>query len=159
MADTSNPQVIIIINVGAGDGEDGDVTCGSGIGSSGTMSGSKRIKAFIKQARKAVGFMSIGTSAIQLINYSTSRVGLETGNYQLQRNINNFKQGASLIGGAGLSLAMGGLTGLAAYGISLGVREMMYQDAFAYEKRMNDIALTAFRERAATYNRSRTLDQ
>lgn len=148
---TENPKIFINIYAGEGSGN------GSGSGNN-EMSASKE-ETFMKSAKQALGALGIASAAKQLINYTTSHVGIETGNYQLQRNISNTMRVAGLVGGGIVALKAGGPLGLAAYGIGLGVREFIYQDSFAYEKRMNDIALTAFRERAATYNRSRTLDQ
>ena len=156
MADETDPQVTINIYANEGDGSG---FAGFGGGGTGGGSSTNPVKAFIQQARKAVGYMGIGTSIIQLADYSVGRVGVETGNMQLQRDINKWKRYIGLGGGLGMSLAFGGLAGGVAYGLSLGVSAAIQADTYEYNKRMSDTQLTIMRERAATYNRSRSIDQ
>ena len=94
MAET-DPQVTINIYASEGNGS-GFSDMGSGSDVGGTPL--NPVKAFMQNARKAVAFAGIGTSIIQLADYSVGRVGVETGNMQLQRDINIAKRSIGLAG-------------------------------------------------------------
>ena len=153
MAET-DPQVTINIYASEGNGS-GFSDMGSGSDVGGTPL--NPVKAFMQNARKAVAFAGIGTSIIQLADYSVGRV--ETGNMQLQRDINIAKRSIGLAGAGIAAIAAGGIVGGLAFGLSLGVSAAMQADTYEYNKRMSDTQLTIMRERAATYNRSRSTDQ
>lgn len=155
MAET-DPQVTINIYASEGNGS-GFSDMGSGSDVGGTPL--NPVKAFMQNARKAVAFAGIGTSIIQLADYSVGRVGVETGNMQLQRDINIAKRSIGLAGAGIASIAAGGIVGGLAFGLSLGVSAAMQADTYEFNKRMSDTQLTIMRERAATYNRSRSTDQ
>lgn len=78
---------------------------------------------------------------------------------QLQRDINIAKRSIGLAGAGIAAIAAGGIVGGLAFGLSLGVSAAMQADTYEYNKRMSDTQLTIMRERAATYNRSRSIDQ
>lgn len=155
MAET-DPQVTINIYASEGNGSGfSDMGSGSDVGATPL----NPVKAFMQNARKAVAFAGIGTSIIQLADYSVGRVGVETGNMQLQRDINIAKRSTGLAGAGIAAIAAGGIVGGLAFGLSLGVSAAMQADTYEYNKRMSDTQLTIMRERATTYNRSRSIDQ
>ena len=143
MAET-DPQVTINIYASEGSGS-GFSDMGSGSDVGGTPL--NPVKAFMQNARKAVAFAGIGTSIIQLADYSVGRVGVETGNMQLQRDINIAKRSIGLAGAGIAAIAAGGIVGGLAFGLSLGVSAAMQADTYEYNKRMSDTQLTIMRER------------
>lgn len=101
---------------------------------------------------KNSGVLALGK---QVITFATSRVGIETGDRQLQDNINaweTFVTKSISIGGAFLMNPALGLAAVASETFSL----MSRSHTFNYERNMENIALKQVRDRGGiSLNRSR----
>lgn len=119
--------------------------------------------AAIKDLKKAVAATGVVAVGMKIINHRTSRVYVETGNRQLQDNINATKQIAgqvlSLIGG----FVAGGPIGGIAVGLGIATDYALQFSDYRFEKRLDDAVLSIKRERMGvggmSINRSRSINQ
>lgn len=119
--------------------------------------------AAIKDLKKAVAATGVVAVGMKIINHRTSRVFVETGNRQLQDNINATKQIAgqvlALVGGFVAGGAIGGL----AVGLGIATDYALQYSDYQYERRLDNAILSIKRERMGvggmSINRSRSLTQ
>lgn len=125
---------------------------------SGTESGGvlSSIKGFYKDTKKLLNTTGVALVAGSVINYTTSRVGITTGNYQRQQEITANKQiaghvlaviGASFAGGVG-----GGLLAVGAIGLSY----WQQYDTYNFNRRAEAAQLSIRREREGLISASRS---
>ncbi|MEG1609050.1 MAG: hypothetical protein RR348_04205 [Clostridia bacterium] len=104
------------------------------------------------KAAKSFGVLAVGKQAL---TFATSRVGVETGDRQLQDNINaieSFVTKEIAIGGAFLLNPALGIAAVASETFSV----LAKAHTFNYERNMENIALQEFRKRGGiSLNRSR----
>lgn len=143
----NNYQIIIKSEIGGGKSK---MQVGGAKADEGT-SATNGIQDIWKKA-KSIGVVAIGA---QIVSYATSRVGVETGNQQLQDEINGWTsvvKKSIAIGGAFLVNPILGFTALASTAVSFGTQA----HTFNYEHNMENIALKQVRERGGiSLNRSR----
>lgn len=125
---------------------------------SGTESGGvlSSIKGFYKDTKKLLNTTGVALVAGSVINYTTSRVGITTGNYQRQQEITANKQiaghvlaviGASFAGGVG-----GGLLAVGAIGLFY----WQQYDTYNFNRRAEAAQLSIRREREGLISASRS---
>lgn len=170
----SNYSITININGGRNSKKKANGTSGkngaSGVGSTGENGGSGAEKlaqggaassiAALKKVMVATGVLSAGTKTL---NYITSRVYTETGNRQLQDNINATKQIGSQVASLAASFAVGGIAGgvVAVGGIALDYA-LQYR-SYNFARQQEESVLSIRRERMGVggmaNSRSRALNQ
>lgn len=116
--------------------------------------------AALKKVMVATGVLSAGTKTL---NYITSRVYTETGNRQLQDNINATKQIGSQVASLAAGFAVGGIAGgiVAAGGIALdyALQYRSYNFARQQEERVLSIRQERMGAGGMANSRSRALNQ
>lgn len=117
----------------------------------------------LKEVKKAVALTGVASAGKKTLNYLTTRVYPETGNRQLQDNINATKQLASqalsVLGAFALGGVAGGLVAMGGIALDYALQSATYQ----YNKQMEATTLNITRERMGVggmaISRSRALTQ
>lgn len=122
-------------------------------------SGSLTVKD-LKKSVVATGAVAIGT---KIINHITSRVYTETGNRQLQDEINAAKQIGGQILALGAGFAAGGIAGAAVVGLGILTDYALQASDYAYSRNLEASVLSIRRERMGVAgmanSRSRSINQ
>ncbi len=117
----------------------------------------------IKDLKKAVAATGVVAVGMKIINHRTSRVYVETGNRQLQDNINATKQIAGQVMALVSGFVAGGPLGGIAVGLGIATDYALQYSDYQYEKRLDNAILSIKRERMGvggmSINRSRSLTQ
>lgn len=158
MAGSSNEYKLVITAKDLGKLEEKGDTSGT-LKQTETEKVNHPVRAKINSVKKTVNATGAGMIASMVINYKIGRVGVETGNQQVQSEINAAKSVAGLGIGLAGSFIFGGIGGLALAGIGAGIGMLLKYDSFNYEKDVYNRVLDIQRERAGidylTINRSR----
>lgn len=118
--------------------------------SGGKSSGGLRdaIKSLRKEYPKAT--LAVGTAvgvAGTVISYAVGRVGVETGNYQLQNEVSAALKGFGIIGGLGVGVALNPVLGSIAIGMTALTEGLKYR-SYSWDKEYEGEMLGVRRERA-----------
>lgn len=145
------------LNINIGGGSES-----KGIGSTGSQGGTERggvlssIRGAYKDTKNLLNTTGVALVAGSVINYTTSRVGITTGNYQRQQEINAIKTVAGQLSSIGMGFLMGGVGGglLAAGGV--GLSYLFAYDTYNFNRRAEAAQLNIKREREGIISASRS---
>lgn len=110
----------------------------------------------IKQGKQLLGGSIVLGTAMQVIDYTTSRVGITTGNYQRQQEINAGKTVLRQLGALGTGFAAGGVLGLVGAGVGIGVSYYEAYDSYNFSRKAEAATLAIRREREGLISVSRS---
>lgn len=114
------------------------------------------IKGFYKDTKKLLNTTGVAMVAGSVIDYTTSRVGITTGNYQKQQEINAVKTIAGQLAALGGGFRMGGVGGgLLALG-AIGLSYWQQYDTYNFNRRAEAAQLSIRREREGLISASRS---
>lgn len=114
------------------------------------------IRGFYKDTKKLLNTTGVALVAGSVINYTTSRVGITTGNYQKQQEINAVKTVAGQLAAVGGGFLMGGVGGgLLALG-AIGLSYWQQYDTYNFNRRAEAAQLSIRREREGLISSSRS---
>ena len=114
------------------------------------------IRGFYKDTKKLLNTTGVALVAGSVINYTTSRVGITTGNYQKQQEINAVKTIAGQVGAViGATFAGGVGGGLLALG-AIGLSYWQQYDTYNFNRRAEAAQLSIRREREGLLSASRS---
>lgn len=115
------------------------------------------IRGFYKDTKKLLNATGVALVAGSVINYTTSRVGITTGNYQKQQEINAVKTIAGQLAAVGISgFLMGGVGGgMLALG-AIGLSYWQQYDTYNFNRRAEAAQLSIRREREGLLSASRS---
>lgn len=135
----------------------------SSVSASGTSSVSTESKGilssvqdFYKDTKRLLNTTGVALVVGSVINYQTSRVGITTGNYQRQHDINMVKTIAGQLAAVGGGLRMGGVGGgLLALG-AIGLSYYQAYDSYNFSRKAEAATLAIRREREGLISVSRS---
>lgn len=134
-------------------GTSSDAASTSSTESGGVLSSVRRGYKDTKALLNATGVAMVASS---VINYTTSRVGITTGNYQKQQEINAVKTVAGQLAAVGSGFLMGGVGGgLLALG-AIGLSYWQQYDTYNFNRRAEAAQLSIRREREGLLSASRS---
>lgn len=145
------------ININDGTSAAGNISNGTVQGSDSNSGGVlSSIRGFYSNAKNLLNTTGVALVASSAINYTTSRVGITTGNYQKQQEITANKQVAGQLAAVGVSTLMGGVGAglLAAAGI--GLSYYYAYDSYNFNRRAESAQLAIQREREGLITSSRS---
>ena len=158
MADTLSLNININDNTKGGKGSFSGGASGSKSGNTGT-SGSggvlSSIRGGYKDTKALLNATGVAMVAGSVINYTTSRVGITTGNYQKQQEINAVKTIAGQLAAVGGGFLMGGGGGMLAIG-AIGLSYWQQYDTYNFNRRAEAAQLSIKREREGLISASRS---
>lgn len=106
------------------------------------------LQSVIKTTKSLAAATGVSIVAGQVLNYVTGRVEIETGNSQLQDEINAAKKIGGQISAIAMGAIFGGLAGAGLATLSVGVDYMLSVDSYNFNKKLNAAQLSIQRERA-----------
>lgn len=118
---------------------------GGGKSSGGLRDAIKGLRKEYPKATLAVG-TAVGVAGT-VISYAVGRVGVETGNYQLQNEVSAALKGFGIIGGLGVGVALNPVLGGIAIGMTALTEGLKYR-SYSWEKEYEGEMLGVRRERA-----------
>ena len=157
MADTLSLN--ININDNTSKGGNGSFSGGaSGSSSGATESGGvlSSIRGGYKDTKALLNATGVAMVASSVINYTTSRVGITTGNYQKQQEINAVKTIAGQLAAVGGGFLMGGVGGGLLAGAAIGLSYWQQYDTYNFNRRAEAAQLSIRREREGLISASRS---
>lgn len=157
MADTLSLN--ININDNTTKGGNGSFSGGASGSSSGTTESGgvlRSIRGVYKDTKALLNATGVAVVAGSVINYTTSRVGITTGNYQKQQEINAVKTITGQVGAViGATFAGGGGGGLLALGV-ISLSYWQQYDTYNFNRRAEAAQLSIRREREGLISASRS---
>ena len=114
------------------------------------------IKGFYKDTKKLLNTTGVALVAGTVINYTTSRVGITTGNYQRQQEITANKQIAAQLLVIGGNLAMQNYIGAGIAAVGIGLSYWQQYDTYNFNRRAEAAQLSIKREREGLLSASRS---
>ena len=118
---------------------------GSGKSSGGLRDAIKSLRKEYPRATLAVG-TAVGVAGT-VISYAVGRVGVETGNYQLQNEVSAALKGIGIIGGLGVGVAFNPVLGGIAIGMTALTEGLKYR-SYSWDRDYEGEMLGVRRERA-----------
>lgn len=106
------------------------------------------LQSVIKTTKSLAAATGVSIVAGQVLNYVSGRVEIETGNSQLQDEINAAKKIGGQISAIAMGAIFGGLAGAGLATLSVGVDYMLSVDSYNFNKKLNAAQLSIQRERA-----------
>lgn len=106
------------------------------------------LQSIIKTTRSIATATGAGLVASQVLNYTTSRVQIETGNRQVQDEINAAKKVGSQVAALAMGAIFGGIGGFAIAGLGIGVDYLLSANTYRFNKQLEAAQLSIQRERA-----------
>lgn len=114
------------------------------------------IRSGYKGAKSALNSTGVALVAGSVINYETSRVGITTGNYQRQQEINAAKTVGGQLLGVAAGFVVGGFGGGMLAGAAVGLNYYQAYDSYNFSRRAEAATLAIRREREGLISSSRS---
>lgn len=139
---------------GASGGASG--SSGGNAGTSGSGGVLSSIRGGYKDAKMLLNTTGVAMVAGTVINYTTSRVGITTGNYQKQQEINAVKTVLGQVATIGAGFAVGGIGGGLLATAGVGLSYALAYDTYNFNRRAEAAQLSIKREREGLISASRS---
>lgn len=149
----------ININDNTATGGNGSFSGGASGSSSGTTESGgvlSSIRGGYKDTKALLNATGVAMVAGTVINYTTSRVGITTGNYQKQQEINAVKTVLGQATAIGAGFAVGGIGGGVLAGLGVGLSYALAYDSYNFNRRAEAAQLSIRREREGLISASRS---